>query len=212
MAAGLPAVRERLTARAPYLPGCRTFVRVLAIADEVPRADPKDLVRRNRPDLVLTLGDLPGWWMELLSLTKVPVLGVLGNHDEDYDLETFGFDDLHLRRSEAGGLSFSGFEGCVEFHRHRKLQYTQKQARKLARKLPPASVLVTHCPPYGINDNPDDPAHIGFIALRDWVTDNEPRYLLHGHTTPDPRTRVHRLGPTKVVWVRGAAVLDLDGA
>ena len=32
------------------------------------------------------------------------------------------------------------------------------------------------------------------------------RNLLHGHTTPDPRRRTHRLGATEMVWIRGAAV------
>ena len=43
-------------------------------------------------------------------------------------------------------------------------------------------------------------------TLRAWVERTRPRYLLHGHTTPDPRRRTHRLGETEVAWVRGAAV------
>ena len=35
------------------------------------------------------------------------------------------------------------------------------------------------------------------------------RIVSHGHTTPDPRTRVRRLGDTEVVWVRGARVVEL---
>jgi hypothetical protein len=35
------------------------------------------------------------------------------------------------------------------------------------------------------------------------------RGALYGHTTPDPRTRVDRLGATEVVWVRGALLIDL---
>ena len=47
--------------------------------------------------------------------------------------------------------------------------YTQKEASKLAKRLPAADVLICHCPPLGINDDPDDPAHVGFAGLRDWV-------------------------------------------
>ena len=79
----------------------------------------------------------------------------------------------------------------------------------LARRLPAADVLLCHCPPWGVNDEPDDPAHAGFMALRDWVERHALRYLLHGHTTPDPRTQVRRIGATEVVWVRGAVVLEL---
>ena len=54
-----------------------------------------------------------------------------------------------------------------------------------------------------MNDEPDDPAHAGFRGLREWVDRHQPRYVLHGHMTPDPRTRAHRVGSTEVVWVRG---------
>jgi Icc-related predicted phosphoesterase len=77
-------------------------------------------------------------------------------------------------------------------------------------RLPAAEVLLCHCPPWGVDDDPEDPAHVGFRALRDWVEQRQPRYLLHGHTTPDPRTRVHRLGPTEVIWVRGAQTIELQ--
>jgi Icc-related predicted phosphoesterase len=89
-------------------------------------------------------------------------------------------------------------------------QYTQEQAEQLVRELPPADVLVAHSPPFGVNDEPDDPPHVGFRALRDWVERHAPRLLLHGHTMPDPRTRTCRLGETRVVWVRGVELVELD--
>jgi Icc-related predicted phosphoesterase len=69
---------------------------------------------------------------------------------------------------------------------------------------------VCHSPPWGVNDDPEDPVHAGFFALRDWVERHRPRYLLHGHTTPDPRTQTRRLGETEVVWVRDAVPLELE--
>ena len=72
--------------------------------------------------------------------------------------------------------------------------YTQREAKKLIRKLPAADVLLCHCPPRGVNDDPDDPAHVGFDALRDWVLEHQPRWLLHGHVHPHPGSllRPHR--------------------
>ena len=37
-------------------------------------------------------------------------------------------------------------------------------AARLVRKLPPADVLICHCPPFGVNDDPEDPAHVGFVG------------------------------------------------
>jgi uncharacterized protein len=184
-------------------------MRLLAFADEAPPENAAELVASNHPDVVVTLGDLEPAWIASLGAVGVPCLGVHGNHDREGELTTLGIRDLHLIRERVGDWSFAGFEGCVRYG-DGPYQYTQEEAAALARRLPPADVLLCHCPPRGVNDEPDDPAHAGFSALRAWVDRHRPRYLLHGHTTPDPRRRTHRLGATKVVWVRGVSVLELD--
>jgi uncharacterized protein len=184
-------------------------VRLLAFADEPPPLDAAQLVAEDGSDAVITLGDLEPAWIASLGTLDIPRLGVHGNHDAERALEPLGVRDLHLRRVELGGWSFAGFEGCVRY-RDGPHQYTQREATELARDLPPADVLVCHCPPWGVNDDPSDPAHAGFLALREWVERNRPRYLLHGHTTPDPRHQVSRLGETEVVWVRGVRPLELE--
>jgi Icc-related predicted phosphoesterase len=185
-------------------------MRLLALADELPRASLRELVARNAPDALVTLGDLPEEGVAELADLRLPRLGVHGNHDEPGMLDRLGVADVHLAGEEVGGWSFAGFEGCVRYGRGGVHQYTQRKAARLVRRLPPADVLLCHCPPSGVNDNPEDPAHVGFEALREWVERHAPRYLLHGHTTPDPRTRVHRLGATRVVWVRGATSVVLQ--
>ena len=190
------------------MPGAPGPLRLLAFADEPPPTDAAELVGLNAPGAVVTLGDLQPEWISSLASLTLPRLGVHGNHDGEDDLAPLGVADLHLRTAEVGGWTFAGFEGCVRFSPGPH-QLTQDEARRLARDLPGADVLICHCPPAGVNDEPDDPAHTGFEALREYVERHRPRYLLHGHTTPDPRRRVHRLGDTHVVWVRGARVVEL---
>jgi Icc-related predicted phosphoesterase len=184
-------------------------VRVLAFADEPPPREAAEVVALNHPDVVVTLGDLEPNWIASLSTVDVPRIGVHGNHDGEHELTALGIQDLHVSRTELGAWSFAGFEGCVRYGDGLH-QYTQEEAAEMSRRLPAADVLLCHCPPWGVNDEPDDPAHLGFQALRDWVERHEPRYLLHGHTTPDPRMRVDHLGATEVVWVRGVALLELE--
>lgn len=184
-------------------------MRVLALADKRPPLDPALMAEQMGADAVVCLGDLDRAWIEPLARLDLPRVGVHGNHDEPGLLREVEVQDLDGRRTSLGGLTFAGFEGCVRYG-DGPHQYTQDEATGLARDLPPADVLVCHCPPAGVNDEPGDPAHVGFAALRAWVEAHRPRYLLHGHTTPDPRTRVQRLGPTRVVWVRGAAVVELE--
>ena len=183
-------------------------MRILVLADEPPAADPVELVDRNEPEAVVTLGDLRPAWISSLRELELPRLGVHGNHDGEHELTSLGVRDLHLSCAEVGGWSFAGFEGCVRYS-DGPHQYTQAEAAGMAQALPCADVLLCHCPPWGVNDEPDDPAHVGFQALRDWAERHEPRYLLHGHTTPDPRARVHRIGCTEVIWVRGTRVIEL---
>jgi Icc-related predicted phosphoesterase len=184
-------------------------VRVLALADKRAPVDPARMAVQAEVDAILCLGDLDRAWIESITSLRVPKVGVHGNHDPDDLLRELEVDDLHMRRTSLGGVTFAGFEGCVRYARHGDHQYTQKEASKLARKLPGADVLLCHCPPLGVNDDPDDPAHVGFAGLRDWVDRHEPRHLLHGHTHPMPGRIAKRIGATQVHYVSGAKVLTL---
>jgi uncharacterized protein len=188
-------------------------MRALALADRPFHADARALAAQHDLDAILCLGDLQPSWLETLDNVPVPKLGVRGNHDNEPYMEHFAIEDLHLRRVQLdGGPTVSGFEGCVEYRREpgeHGPAYTQREAAKLVRKLPPADVLICHCPPYGVNDDPDDPAHVGFEALRDWVLEHRPALLLHGHTHPNPGALVTRLGDTAIVYVNGARIVDL---
>ena len=186
-------------------------MRVLALADQRPPLDAALMARKMHVDAVVLLGDLDRAWIEPLRMLRgIPRVGVHGNHDPSDLLQEMEVEDLHGRRTSLGGLTVAGFEGCVKYGRGGPHQYTQRQASKLARKLPAADVLIAHCPPAGINDDPDDPAHVGYEGLRAWVDHHRPKHVLHGHVHPQPGTLLERVGDTKVHWVQGAKVLRLD--
>lgn len=168
-----------------------------------------ELVDALGPDLIVVLGDLEPAWTEGLAEVELPKLGVRGNHDAPDALAALGVEDLHLRRAEAGGLSFAGFGGSPRYSPHGGNQWTEEEAAEMVARLPAADVLLAHSPPAGVNDEPDDRAHRGSPALRAWVERNEPVWLLHGHTLPDPLRVVDRVGPTRVVHVRGALPVEL---
>jgi Icc-related predicted phosphoesterase len=185
-------------------------VRVLALADKRPPVDAATMALQARVDAVVCLGDLDLAWIESITSLDLPKLGVHGNHDPEHVLREVEVKDLHMRRTSLGGMTFAGFEGCVRYRRHGDHQYTQKEASKLARKLPAADVLLCHCPPRGINDDPEDPAHTGFEGLRDWVDRYGPRHVLHGHTHPLPGRILARYGDTQVHYVSGARIITLS--
>ena len=184
-------------------------MRLLILADREPWLPVAALVASHRPDVVVTLGDLEPEVLDPLGrYAGLPVLGVYGNHDDGRYLDASNTTNLHLRAATAGGVTFAGFEGCVRYTPGAALQYSQRQAARLARRLPAAEILISHAPPRGVHEEPDDRAHAGFDALRDYDLRVAPRYHLHGHT-PAPARRPERLGATTVVHVVDHAVLDL---
>ena len=182
-------------------------VRLLVLADQPPRGDLLAWVSGNDPDAVVTLGDLDVSWIEELADVALPKLGVYGNHDSPY-MPDLGIANLHLRTLEVGVVTFAGFEGCVRY-RPGEHQFTQEEAAAMARELPAADVLVCHAPPAGVNDEPGDRAHEGFLGLREWVGAHAPRLILHGHTHPQPGGGVRRVGATRVVHVVGARIVEI---
>lgn len=184
-------------------------MRVLALADKRPPVDPAEMARQMHVDAVFCLGDLDRAWIESLMSLDIPRYGVHGNHDPEHALRDLEIEDLHLRRTQLSGFTVAGFEGCVKYQRGAVHQYSQKESCKLARKLPAADVLLCHCPPLGINDDPEDRAHVGFEGLRDWVDEHHPRHVLHGHTHPVAGRGVTHHGDTRVHWIYGAKVVEL---
>jgi Icc-related predicted phosphoesterase len=186
-------------------------MRLLAAADQAPHIPLATLVKHHRPDAVVLLGDLdPDWVDPLWRFEHLPILGVYGNHDDGKYLGARNTTDLHLERAEIQGLTFAGFQGSVRYKPNAPFQYTQKDAAKLARRLPKADVLLSHSPPRGVHEEPDDRAHEGFDALRAYIEEHQPRYAIHGHTPAPPRGPT-RIGRTQVIHVVGARLLELPG-
>lgn len=183
-------------------------MRLLALADEEPYVSVGKLFDLHRPDVVVTLGDLEPDVLDPLGARGCPVLGVYGNHDDGCYLEAANATDLHLATVTVDGVRFTGFQGSPRYTRGAALQYSQREADKLALKLPVTDVLLTHTPPRGVHDDPDDRAHVGFDALLAYLERARPRVHLHGHT-PAPARPDRLVGVTTVVHVVGHRVLDL---
>lgn len=186
-------------------------MKILAIADKPPRESIRSLLDTNDIDLICTLGDLDQFSIsELANINNIPKLGVYGNHCSGTYFESLGITNMHLKTFEYGGLVFGGFEGCVRYKDdpYAKM-YTQEEATELLKGFPRVDVMLVHCPPYGINDEPEELAHQGFRALRAYVEEKKPKYLLHGHTYPTADTLVTNFADTEVIYVHKDKLIDL---
>lgn len=195
-------------------------MRILCVADARPlELDNKtfgELVREQRADVVVLAGDLADYCVTGVSDCGVPVLGVYGNHCDGKYLEQCGATNLHLSHVTVGGVSFTGLQGCVQYSGEWRggghWCYTQDEYEDLVADLPPADVLVTHCPPAGINDG-EDHAHRGIRALVPWLRVHRPSLMIHGHTYPSPPvTDLSRIGlpKSRVHYTYGASAAVID--
>jgi Icc-related predicted phosphoesterase len=184
---------------------------ILALADQPPSRSVKQILAENRIDLICTLGDFEqSQLQELASVTTIPKIGIYGNHCSGMYFGPLGIKNMHLATFEFGGLTFGGFEGCVRYKQsvYAKM-YTQEEATELLKDFPRVDVLLTHCPAFGINDEPDEVAHQGFKALRVYLETKKPAYHFHGHTYPPANQLVTSFGETKIVYVTGEKIVSI---
>jgi len=211
-------------------------VRALAVSDEIDQRIYSATLRARMPDVqvVFSCGDLPARYLEFIvdALDK-PLYYVLGNHAEELTrggdwgkrYRPLGCVDIcgKVVRDPATGLILAGLPGSPKYNEHEPEQYTEGEMMRMIIGMAPKlfwnryrhgralDVLVTHAPPRDINDQPNDPAHRGFAAMRRFLTWFRPTYQLHGHVHLYDRSRAARttFGETEVVNVFPYQELDL---
>ena len=116
------------------------------------------------------------------------------------------------------GIRIAGLGGCARYNPG-LFQYTQQEmtarVRKLEKKIKKAGgldILITHAPPRGVGDAPDN-AHRGFEAFLPLMDRYHPRYLVHGHVHQSyghSLPRQIQYGETTVFNAVGYHMLDID--
>lgn len=192
-----------------YLSCYNQGMRVLVIADKNPHLDYAHVIAENQVQLVITLGDLEREHLIGLESVTTPKIGVYGNHDTGTYMEEFGIMNLHQKVWDWNGLKIAGLQGCVRYKDDpTAIMYTQEEAQALMQDCPQVDIFICHCPPRGINDEPEV-AHQGFDALRSYIDRTPPRVLLHGHTYPTEDTIVRQYGQTRIEYTSGWRIVEL---
>lgn len=162
-------------------------------------------------DLIISCGDLKASYLSfLVTMARVPVLYVHGNHDTGYERQPpEGCDCIEDQLIVYNGVRILGLGGCRRY-RPGAHQYTEREMRKRIRKLrfklwwhKGVDVVVTHAPPAGVGDDADI-AHRGFEAFLPLLEKYRPQVLLHGHVHMNytmEKIRQRQLGDTRVINV-----------
>ena len=199
-------------------------MKILAISDEVCPALYDFYVpgRLDGYDLIISCGDLkPQYLSFLVTLTRVPLLYVHGNHDGIYETRPpEGCDCIEDDLVIYKGLRILGLGGTPRYSPGPH-QYSEAQMRwrifKLKWKILKhrgVDIVVSHAPLAGVGDG-DDFAHRGYYEFLRFVDKYHPKYWLHGHIHMrygTDNTRVREYSGTKVINVCERYVLDIPDA
>lgn len=170
-------------------------------------------------DLIISCGDLkPQYLSFLVTMTRVPLLYVHGNHDERYaKFPPEGCDCIEDKLVVYKGLRILGLGGCRQY-RPGAHQYTEAEMRwriwKLKwkiRKHKGVDIVVSHAPLEGVGDG-EDYAHRGFGAFLEFIDKYKPKYWLHGHVHMNyglGNVRELEYNGTKVINAYERYVLDI---
>jgi uncharacterized protein len=192
-------------------------------------------------DLVLSAGDLSLEYYDfIVSSLNRPLYFVFGNHhlegsqgyrptadpfskgEERWQARGVGAVHLHGRVVRAKGLLIAGLGGSIWYNGGDN-QFTDFGMFLVILRLIPSllwnrlargrflDVLVTHSPPYGINDLPD-PCHTGFRVFLWFLRVFRPRFLVHGHVHLYDRNaaREAHYGGTTIINAYDHTVIELE--
>lgn len=196
-------------------------MKILCISDDEDPAlwDHFSRDRLSGIDLIISCGDLkPEYLRFLVTMARVPLLYVHGNHDERYEFDPpEGCDCIDNSVVKYNGIVIAGLPGCRKY-REGKYQIAEHSMRYLVwrlgfgiRKAKGLDLLVTHAPPRGCGDLDDRP-HMGFQAFYKLIDDYSPLKLVHGHVHMAydySLARTERIADTEVINVSNRCVVEM---
>lgn len=167
-------------------------VRLLAVSDETERAFEFETNRTalGRVDGIVGCGDLePAYLGFLADAFKAPLIYVRGNHDRGANWDA-GRAHLPqplsratdvLRGLRIVGLSWPG-DGRGHAIRDEGAAWRQSLSLWLRLRGAKPHLVISHVPPRGLGDVPEDNYHRGFAAYRWLCRRLDPQLWIHGHT------------------------------
>lgn len=196
-------------------------MKILAISDEVSQY----LYEYYTPgkladyDLIISCGDLKAKYLSfLVTMARVPLLYVHGNHDVSYaENPPEGCDCIEDKLIVYKGLRILGLGGTHLYnsgahqYSERKMRWRIWKLKGKIRKHGGVDIVVSHAPLAGVGDG-EGYAHQGYQEFLNFVDTYHPKYWLHGHMHLNygtDRTRVREYNGTKVINACERYVLEI---
>jgi uncharacterized protein len=216
-------------------------MKVLCVADHVdPFIYSSGLkARYSDVDLVISAGDLRfDYYDFIISVLNKPLYFVNGNHHVPQRQRESAFEGLKVNGSRweafggatrlegrvrrVKGLLLAGLGGSIWYNGGENQYSDLRMYLNIVTLLPRLlwnrvfhgrylDILVTHSPPYGINDLPDR-CHTGFRSFLWFMRAFRPRYLVHGHVHLYDRNAAREAvyGQTRVINAYDHVIIQLE--
>jgi len=151
-------------------------------------------IQTHRPELVVICGDITQFGPKEVATTflnQIPIqtFAVPGNIDSidvDAGISASRATNLHLRCIEYQGIPFIGIGRDLPSSFSEVFIDDGTKNKPLNTFVDETSVLVTHVPPYRLQDTMFMRSHGGSKALRQLVDSRQPRLVICAHIHEDP--------------------------
>jgi Icc-related predicted phosphoesterase len=173
-------------------------MKILAVADIHGSQYRLNLVLKNiktyAPDVVVLCGDITQFGPGDLAtnfLNQIPIetLAIPGNidtFDVDQGITASNATNLHMKRVVTQGISFVGIGRDIPIDLSDIAIVDGVIKKPIDKILDETSVLVTHTPPFKLQDKMFMGSHGGSKKLRNLIDTYKPRLVLCGHIHEDP--------------------------
>lgn len=137
-------------------------------------------------DICLLLGDISRDDIaEILKhVPKEKIIGILGNHDYDTNLEVYDIPNINKTMVEINGVKISGIEGCIKY-KDTQPGYTLTDGFSTVKTIPAADICITHAAPFGILGLEHNTIHIGAPYINDYLYTTRTPINICGHNHVD---------------------------
>jgi putative phosphoesterase len=146
-------------------------------------------IKKYSPDLVIICGDITQFGPADVAynfLNQIPIktYAIMGNIDTNEVSDAINdskAEYIEKKKVNYKGLSFTGISGVNSFELDHLIN-----SEELNNLFDKNSILVTHVPPYGLQDKVFLGKHAGSKQIREIIDKFKPRLVLSGHIHENP--------------------------
>ena len=150
-------------------------------------------IEKYNPDLIVICGDITQFGpadvaINILNQIKVKTLAIHGNIDSNEILKAIDYSkaiNIHLKKEIVDNIPFIGIGGEIDVQYNLQIK-VNASFKPIGEILDKSTVLVTHIPPYGLQDKIFLGLNSGSTDLKKIINKYNPRLVLCGHIHENP--------------------------